>query len=45
LADKAKNILNQIVGDAYYANKARHDSEVPKTDDPRASALDQHIPR
>lgn len=34
LADKAKNILNQIVGEAYYASKARHDSEVPKTDDP-----------
>ena len=38
LADKAKNILNQIVGDAYYANKARHDSEVPKTDDPELLA-------
>ncbi len=38
LADKAKSILNQTVGDAYYANKARHDSEVPKTGDPELLA-------
>ena len=38
LADKAKSILNQVVGDAYYANKARHDSEVPKTGDPELLA-------
>ena len=38
LADKAKSILNQVVGDAYYANKARHDGEVPKTSDPELLA-------
>lgn len=38
LADKAKSILNQVVGDAYYANKARHDSEVPKSSDPELLA-------
>jgi hypothetical protein len=34
LADKAKSILNHIVGDSYYANKTQHDSEIPKTSDP-----------
>jgi len=34
LADKAKNILNQIVGDSYYANKTLHDSEIPNTSNP-----------
>lgn len=34
MADKAKNILNHIVGDSYYANKTLHDSEIPKTTDP-----------
>ena len=34
LADKAKSILNNIVGDSYYANKTLHDSEIPKTSDP-----------
>jgi hypothetical protein len=38
LADKAKNILNQVVGDAYYVNKSRHDNEVPKTSDPELLA-------
>jgi hypothetical protein len=38
LADKAKSILGQIVGDGYYANKTRHDSEVPKTSDPELLA-------
>lgn len=38
LGDKAKTILNQIVGDAYFANKAKHDSEVPKTSDPELLA-------
>lgn len=33
LADKAKSILNHIVGDSYYANKALHDSETPNTSD------------
>ena len=34
LADKAKTALSQIQGDSYFANKAKHDSEVPKTSDP-----------
>ena len=38
LGDKAKSILSQIVGDAYYVNKAKHDSEVPKTSDPELLA-------
>jgi len=38
LADKAKSILNNIVGDSYYANKTLHDSEVPKTSDPELLA-------
>lgn len=38
LGEKAKNILNQIVGDAYYAGKELHDSEVPKTSNPELLA-------
>lgn len=38
LADKAKSILKQVVGDTYYANKTLHDSEVPKTSDPELLA-------
>lgn len=34
LASKAKSIVNQIVGDLYYANKTLHDSETPDTSDP-----------
>ncbi|MDO8988026.1 MAG: hypothetical protein Q7U91_00165 [Sideroxyarcus sp.] len=34
LADKAKSILNRIVGDSYDANKSIHDGETPKTSDP-----------
>jgi len=34
LADKAKSILNHVVGDSYYANKELHDSEIPNTSDP-----------
>lgn len=34
LADRARSILNQIEGDAYFVNKAKHDSEVPNTSDP-----------
>lgn len=33
LADRAKASLSQIQGDTYFANKAKHDSEVPKTSD------------
>lgn len=33
LADKAKSILNRIVGDSYYASKSIHDSETPNTAD------------
>ena len=39
LADKAKNLLAQIEGDAYFLNKAKNDSEVPKTDAPALLAL------
>ena len=38
LADKAKTALSQIQGDTYFANKAKHDSEVPKTNDPELLA-------
>ena len=38
LADKANSILNRIVGDSYYANKALNDSEVPDTSDPELLA-------
>lgn len=34
LADKAKNILNRIVGNSYYADKSLHDDETPDTSDP-----------
>lgn len=34
LADKAKSVLDKIIGDSYYLNRAKHDSEVPNTDDP-----------
>ena len=38
LADTAKNLLGQISGDSYQANKKIHDSEVPKTSDPELLA-------
>ncbi len=31
LADKATSLLDQIFGDAYQANKAKYNNEVPKT--------------
>lgn len=34
LAATAKRVLGEIAGDGYYANKARHDSELPASDDP-----------
>jgi len=34
LANEGKRLLSQIQGEAYAANKAKHDLEVPKTDDP-----------
>ena len=34
LGNKAKSLLSQISGDSYQANKEKHDSEVPKTNDP-----------
>lgn len=34
LGEYAKNAVDQILGHSYTANKARHDAEVPKTDDP-----------
>lgn len=38
LADKAKAALSQIQGDTYFANKAKNDSEIPKTSDPELLA-------
>ncbi|MDI1277576.1 hypothetical protein [Methylobacter sp.] len=38
LADKATSLLDQILGDVYQANKAKNNSEVPKTDDPELLA-------
>lgn len=38
LADKANSLLNQILGDAYQANKAKYNSEVPKNGDPELLA-------
>ncbi|WP_425642496.1 hypothetical protein ACPUEK_04665 [Marinomonas gallaica] len=34
LADKAKSLRKQITGPIYYQNKAKHDAEVPDTNDP-----------
>lgn len=34
LAQEAKRILDDVIGDSYYANKAAHDAEVPNTRDP-----------
>ena len=34
LADKAKSLRKQISGPIYYQNKAKHDTEVPDTNDP-----------
>ena len=34
LGEYAKNTVDQILGHSYTANKARHDAEVPKTNDP-----------
>jgi len=38
LAAKATSIIDQIVGDSYFRNKAQHDSEIPNTDDPELLA-------
>lgn len=38
LGQKAKSIVDQIVGNTYSANKAKHDAEVPDTDDPELLA-------
>jgi len=38
LAAKAASIVDQTWGDAYFRNKAKHDSEVPNTDDPELLA-------
>ncbi|MGO5000493.1 hypothetical protein [Oceanisphaera sp. W20_SRM_FM3] len=38
LAGKANSLIDQIIGDAYQANKAKHNNEVPKTDDPELLA-------
>ncbi|MGQ5490734.1 hypothetical protein ACUH78_17970 [Thauera sp. ZXT1-4] len=34
LGQKATALLDQIIGDSYHFNQARHDAEVPDTDDP-----------
>jgi len=34
LAATAKNILDEVAGEGYYANKAKYDAEIPQTDDP-----------
>ncbi len=34
LGEFAKKTVDHILGESYVANKARHDAEVPKTDDP-----------
>jgi hypothetical protein len=38
LGEKAKRLLDRISGDLYQLNKAQHDSEVPKTDNPELLA-------
>ncbi|EOF7895714.1 MULTISPECIES: hypothetical protein [Pseudomonadaceae] len=38
LGQKATAQLDQIIGDQYYINKAKHDAEVPNTDDPELLA-------
>ena len=38
LGEKAKTILDQVVADSYTANKAKHDAEVPNTNDPELLA-------
>ncbi|WP_163576350.1 hypothetical protein [Halomonas faecis] len=41
LGARAEELLGQILGPNYKANKARHDSEVPNTDDPALLARTQ----
>lgn len=41
LGARAEELLGQILGPNYTANKARHDSEVPNTDDPALLARAQ----
>ena len=38
LGNKAKNLLSQISGDSYQANKKKHDREIPNTNDPELLA-------
>lgn len=38
LGQKATVQLDQIIGDQYHANKAKHDAEIPDTDDPELLA-------
>ena len=38
LAAKATDIIDQIVGDSYFRNKAKNDSEIPNSDDPELLA-------
>lgn len=38
LGDVAKARLNEILGDSYFFNKAKHDAELPNSDDPELLA-------
>jgi len=38
LGARGTAIVDQIVGDSYYANKTKHDAEVPNTNDPQLLA-------
>lgn len=38
LGNKARNLLSQISGDSYQANKEQHDREIPNTSDPELLA-------
>ncbi|KVQ76541.1 hypothetical protein WK05_06935 [Burkholderia ubonensis] len=39
LGATASSIVDRIAGDTWYTNKAKHDAELPKSDDPQAVAL------
>jgi hypothetical protein len=42
LGELARKLDDQFSGERYFANKAKHDSEVPKTDDPELLARAKH---
>ncbi|AYZ61870.1 hypothetical protein EGY31_00470 [Burkholderia multivorans] len=39
LGARAETIVDQIAGESWAANRAKHDAELPKSDDPQALAL------